>query len=273
MFQEEKIERPRRREFLKQAGAMAAAALAAGDAARARGEEAAGLPTIALGKHRITRLVTGWNPISGYSYQGSHADQHMREYFTVEQTVEYLLRCQQAGINAAQFSVSDKKSADVLAQARQRGIKLSFIGLHAGRAGIQGLIQSTDPIGLSHHGGVTDKLFAEGKSQQVHDYVKEVHDRGLLAGVSAHNPDCIQRIADEGWEVDFFMTCFYFLTRKSVPQAAGQVDALPVLELGPYPFFRDDPQVMTRVIRQVKQPCLGLQDPGRRAASATTRSR
>ena len=59
----------------------------------------------------------------------------------------------------------------------------------------------------------------------MHDYVKAVHDGGVLAGVSAHNPDCIKRVADEGWEVDFFMTCFYFLTRKMVKKDAGSPDA------------------------------------------------
>jgi len=84
----------------------------------------------------------------------------------------------------------------------------------------------------------------------VHDYVKEVHDRGVLAGVSAHNPDCIKRIADEGWEVDLFMTCFYFLTRKT----AGPSETLHV----GYPFYAADPETMTAVVRQVKQPCLGF---------------
>ena len=83
--------------------------------------------------------------------------------------------------------------------------------------------------------------------------MKAAHDAGLLAGVSAHNPDCIQRIADEGWEVDFFMTCFYFLTRKMFP---GHSDP-ETLEMV-YPFYRKDPQVMTRVVKQVKQPCLGF---------------
>ena len=30
----------------------------------------------------------------------------------------------------------------------------------------------------------------------MHDYVKAVHDQGVLAGVSAHNPDNIKRIAE-----------------------------------------------------------------------------
>jgi hypothetical protein len=100
---------------------------------------------------------------------------------------------------------------------------------------------------------VTDRLFAEGKAVQVHDFVKTAHDCGVLAGVSAHNPDCIKRVADEGWEVDFFMTCFYFVTRKT---AQKEVE-LPTLDIS-YPFFKDDPKVMTQVVRQVKQPCLGF---------------
>ena len=48
---------------------------------------------------------------------------------------------------------------------------------------------------MAHHGGVTDVKFAQGKAQEVHDYVKAVHDQGLLAGVSAHNPDNIERVA------------------------------------------------------------------------------
>jgi hypothetical protein len=111
---------------------------------------------------------------------------------------------------------------------------------------------------MVHHGGVTDRYFAEGKFDVVRDYVKAVRDCGVLAGVSAHNPDCIKRVADEGWDVDFFMTCFYFLTRKHGPSKdGGKHDGPPTLEIA-YPFYRDDPDAMTAVIRQVKQPCLAF---------------
>ena len=80
----------------------------------------------------------------------------------------------------------------------------------------------------------------------------------MVAGVSAHNPDCIKQIADEGWEVDFFMTCFYFMTRNKKPETG---EKSPRLLDGPavgYPFYAADPAVMTQVARQVKQPCLGF---------------
>ena len=248
-----------RRQFLSKLSAAAVAGWAFSDAAQAESpQEAAGelLPTIQLGKHRLTRLVAGSNPINGYSYLGRHMDQHMREYFTVERTVEFLLACEQAGINTHQFSGGDR-TEPALRQVRERGSKLLFFGLHSGRQGIKGTIDSTRPIAMVHHGGVTDSLFSQGKSREVHDYVKEAHDRGVMAGVSAHNPDCIKRIADENWEVDFFMTCFYFLTRKPVAEPAAVPPQRETLHIG-YPFYRDDPRVMTEVVRQVKQPCLGF---------------
>ena len=73
---------------------------------------------------------------------------------------------------------------------------------------------------MVHHGGVTDALFRQGRSRVVRDFVDAVHDLGLLAGVSAHNPDCIRRIADEDWPVDFFMTCFHNMTREGPPVGA-----------------------------------------------------
>ena len=135
---------------------------------------------------------------------------------------------------------------------------MSFFGLHADTATVKDAINSVQPIALVHHGGVTDRLFAEGKHQQVHDFVKAVHDGGVMAGVSAHNPDNIKCIADEGWDVDFFMTCFYFITRERVPGAMEKVPPVCTLDMTHYTFYKDDPAAMTAVVRQVKQPCFGF---------------
>jgi hypothetical protein len=117
------------------------------------------------------------------------------------------------------------------------------------------VVESTRPIAIVHHGGVTDRLFRQGKHGEVLDFVKRVRDAGVLAGVSAHNPDCIKRIADEGWPVDFFMTCFYYLTRS--PEELEKMPPIVTLQIG-YPFFAADPAEMTKVARQVDQPCLGF---------------
>lgn len=247
-----------RREFISMLSATAAMGLLGATGARGAsatdpavaGLPGPALPTIALGPHRISRLVCGSNPILGYSYMGQHTDRQMKEYFTPERTAEFLRKCEQDGITAHQFS----SVLDYFPLLREQGSKLKFICLHSERDKIGEAIEIARPIAVVHHGGMTDRLFAEGKSKLVLDFVKDVKDRGLLAGVSAHNPDVIKQIADKGWEVDFFMTCFYFLTRKSFKKD----EPYPTLNVGSYPFFKDDPKVMTQVIRQVKQPCLGF---------------
>jgi hypothetical protein len=215
------------------------------------------LPTINLGEHRITRLIVGSNPISGYSYMGPILDRHMKEYFTPKRIVELLLTCERQGINTHQFS-HPEKMIDVFRELRQIGSKMKFICLHAGgaeRMPVEKVVRDTQPIAIAHHGGVTDRLFREGKSRQVHDFVKRVHDADVLAGVSAHNPDCIKQIADEGWPVDFFMTCFYYLTRTQ--EELEKMPPVVTAQIG-YSFFASDPMAMTKVVRQVDQPCLGF---------------
>jgi hypothetical protein len=215
------------------------------------------LPTINLGEHRITRLIAGSNPISGYSYMGPVMDRHMKEYFTPERIVELLWACEQAGINTHQFS-NPKEMGGVFQKLRDRGSKMKFICLHSGgpeNISIEQVVKTTQPIAIVHHGGVTDRLFREGKSSDVKDFVKRVRDAGVLAGISAHNPDCIKQIADEGWPVDLFMTCFYHLTRT--PEELAKMPPVVTLPIG-YSFFASDPLAMTEVVRQVDQPCLGF---------------
>ena len=259
------VQRLGRREFLScLSGAAAGSALALGTM---RGEEsvisadadppAPLLPTIRLGEHRISRLVAGSNPISGYSYMGPIMDRHMKEYFTDEKIGEFLWRCEGEGINAHQGS-SPERMAPILRTLRQRGSKMKFICLHAGgqeRMPVDKVVTETKPIAIVHHGGVTDRLFREGKSGEVHDFVKRVKDAGVLAGVSAHNPGCIKRIADEGWKVDLFMTCFYYLTRTK--EELKKMPSVATVQIG-YSFFASDPLAMTEVARQVDQPCLGF---------------
>lgn len=215
------------------------------------------LPTIRLGEHEVTRLVAGSNPVSGYSYLGPIMDRQMKEYFTPQRVVEFLLDCEREGINTHQFS-DVGMMAGVIRTLRERGSKMKFICLHAGgsqNAAPEQVVRDTQPVAIVHHGGVTDRLFREGKSSEVYDFVKRVRDAGVLAGVSAHNPDCIKRIADEGWPVDFFMTCLYYLTRTQAE--LDKMPAIATLQIG-YPFFASDPATMTEVMRQVEQPCLGF---------------
>jgi hypothetical protein len=251
-----------RRHFLSRVGTIAAATGAAISATSSLGETPTAtpspkpLPTIALGKYQVTRLVAGSNPINGSSYLGPNLDKQMSEYFTIDRAVEFLLSCEAAGINTHQFSASaSDKAANYIPRLRDQGSRLQFFCIDSRRPELKKVIEQTRPLGIAHHGSSTDGAFSSGKPQQVHDYVKAVHDQGLLAGVSSHNPDNIRKIAEEGWEVDFFMTCFYFMSRRA---AKGEKSAEQQTVDTRGPFYGGDPAVMTAVVRSVKQPCFGF---------------
>jgi len=263
-----------RREFLSRLPlAVTGSALILSEAARGSdaptGPAGPPLPTIRLGKHRVSRLLAGWNPVLGYSYMGPFMDRHMREYFTLDRTIQFLRDCERHGITACQLGHREK-AIDAVRKVREQGSKMKFICLHSGRSGsapIEKVVEDLVPIAIVHHGGATDSLFRDGKSNEVLDFVKRVRDAGVLAGVSAHNPDCIKRVADEGWPVDLFMTCFYYLTRT--PAQLQKAAPEPTLQIGHYSFFESDPLRMTEVARQVDQPCLGFKilGAGRRCGS------
>jgi hypothetical protein len=257
-----------RRRFLKQISAGAVAALGTpvvlpSARAAADGEEAppsptpgGPLPTIAIGPHRLTRLIAGSNPIGGYSHSTRNLAEHMKEYFTLDRIVAFVERCEKAGINAWQTGHGpNEKVVGALRTLRERGSKVHWLCLAWQGAGHRPLkeVVALEPIAVVHHGGVTDSLFRKNRAEKVHDFVKKAHDLGVLAGVSSHNPDNIAYVEDKGWENDFFMTCFYNVSRP----AEEIRDRLGTVMLGE-PFLESDPDVMSAVIQKVKRPCLAF---------------
>ncbi|HZT82404.1 MAG TPA: twin-arginine translocation signal domain-containing protein, partial [Gemmataceae bacterium] len=92
-----------RRRFLQQAAGLAAgAALAPTAPAADQPKPDPLLPTVKLGKHAVTRLIIGGNPIYGYSHFNKHLSRHMTDWHTPERVVELLQRVERAGINTWQ---------------------------------------------------------------------------------------------------------------------------------------------------------------------------
>jgi hypothetical protein len=116
-----------------------------------------------------------------------------------------------------------------------------------------GDIREYKPLFLVHHGGVTDRLFRAGKQEQVHDFVKKVHDMGFPAGVSAHNPKVFEYIEDKGWEADLYQCCLYYVSRPKEEIRARLGTAM----LGE-PFLEKDRDDMLDVIRSVSKPCIAF---------------
>ena len=243
-----------RRVFLKHIAAAPAALAAASQAAAA--EPAAGqpvplLPQIKLGKHSISRLVCGANCFNAGSHLSVFVNYEMRAYYTPEQILKTVRRCEEVGVNCWQ---AGHGNLELYRRYVDEGGKMQFLAIESGVKVLEPLAKG-GCIGVAHHGEVTDKLFKNGELDKIHDYLKQIRDAGMLVGVSTHMPDVVDAIESKGWDLDYYMTCVYqrHRTRDELQQLLGHVP-LPVGEV----YVESDPPRMYKVIQQTKRPCLAF---------------
>jgi hypothetical protein len=256
-----------RRKFLKSAAgitgalslpcdtvAEAAVSALQSPATPSAGHTAPTLPTIKLGKHDVTRLIVGGNPFYGYSHFNRLFSQHMIEWGTPEKICEVLSQCERNGINTWQFSHTERTISD-LKRHREQGGKLQWILLsHAEIENDHSLIKDVvklTPIGIVHHGGSAERKRRAGRIQHIRDFLKAVRDSGVLVGLSTHDPAFLDQVESENWDVDFYMTALYHLTRTP-EEFAKMLGQKPLGEV----YLPQDPPKMCKAIRQTKKPCL-----------------
>lgn len=254
-----------RREFLKGASAVAAGLAVA---PRAGAAEPNLLPTVELGGKKITRLITGGNPLYGYSHFNGVLDKLMVEYFTDEQLIKFLLDCQKAGINTWQSNFKERTRLQY-PKIRAAGCTMNWLCLsdpwdvnrsaktpqeiHDAMMKCVDIAAPAKPIGMAHHGGGTDLLFREGKLDLIKDFINKVHDRGFPAGISTHNPAVVEVVEEKGWNHDYYMNCFYRVSREP-EDFQKEIGVLPVGET----YLSSDPPRMCKMIKQTKKTCLGF---------------
>jgi len=254
------VQNPSRRLFFKEMAAAGAAASSPlpieGAAASTVIPPPALIPTVDFHGTRITRLVIGSNPLYGYSHFNSILDRTMRDWMTGENRVQTLHRAEAAGINTWQVHYNDPTIED-LKRYRDEGGKMNWLLL-----GDFALMEDwkliremakLKPLGIAHHGNRTDNRFRAGEMHIVHDFVKAVQDAGLPGGVSMHNPQVMAFIEDKGWNMDFYMTCLYHVSRTREETRAEFGEAL----LGEA-FMEGDPARMTAMVRKTSKPCFAF---------------
>jgi hypothetical protein len=242
-----------RRSFI---GAAAAGAAAAGVAA---------MPLADFGKHRVSRLIAGGNPVSGNSHVSRALDNEMADYFTAANIKKLLRDCERAGINTWQ-SRGDRFIMRMLREYRNEGGTIQWIAQTASElADIPRNIRecaAAGAIGVYHHGSATDAMWRGGRIDDVLPRLKAMRDAGVRAGVGTHIPEVIDYIESKGWDVDFYMTCLYNLSRskEEIARLGGGAEG----EL----FWEPDREQMLARVRKTSKQCLIF-----KVYAATRRSR
>jgi hypothetical protein len=257
-----------RRQFLKSAAGITAGlamacsaeaearAAASAIAARSSAVEPVGppMPTLQLGEFTVSRLIVGSNPIHGYSHFNRLFSQHMLEWSTPDNVCDMLDRCREHGINTWQFSHHERAMRD-LREHRRRGGQMQWILLsHREIEEDHRLIHEVKelgPIGIVHHGGSAERKRRQGRLDDIRDFLKAVRDSGLMVGLSTHDPEFLEQAEEEQWDVDFYMTSLYYLTRTD-EEFKELLGSRPLGEI----YLPDDLPRMCRAMRQTPKPCL-----------------
>jgi len=220
------------------------------------------IPKVKLGNSEIeiTRLISGGNPLCGHSHVSPEMSRDMIEYFTAEQVVRYLHDLQNAGINTIQARGDFHRILHWLELFKREGGELRFIGQTAPEMtdsyeNIR-VIAAVGAIGIYHHGTKTDNLWHEGKIDQVNDYLKAIRDTGKQVGLGTHLPEVIEYAEEKGWDIDFYMACFYNLSRepRESALASGRITQPHAQEQ----YLDDDPPRMCKTIRSTDKMCLAF---------------
>lgn len=251
--------RTTRREFLQKTAALTTGATVLADVAPrvpAAGAPAKPLlPTIKLGKHEVTRLIIGGNPIYGHSHFNRILSQYMVAWHTPERVVELLKHAEAHGINTWQNSYAERTLSD-LDKYREQGGKMQWLCLGKPdwdqRPELIEAAARRKPIGIAPHGALGDRLHRQDKTDALLTLLKRTRDTGVLVGLSAHNPALIELAEQKDWPVDYYMCCLYYLTR---PREQFQKMLGGELTLGEI-YVESDPPRMFKAVRATRKPCL-----------------
>ena len=212
------------------------------------------LPTVPFGLYYVSRLIIGGNPIRGYSHFSPELDVEMASYHTVENTVQTLLYAEKHGINTM-ISRGDDIIFNIIREYRSAGGRMQWICQTASEKTdvVANILEiaKLKPIAIHFHGSRSDRLWLEGKFDLVRDYLKLIRDLGCMAGIAAHLPEIPRYVEDKGWELDFYMSCFYNIAK--VPRESILAGGTFVEE----PFEDDDRDVAINFIQQTSKPCIG----------------
>jgi hypothetical protein len=227
-------------------------------------------------KHlKVSKLILGSNPFSGFSHQSPEKDWEMRHFFTGTKIKEIFHEAESLGVNT------------VIARTDFHVMRLMMEYQDESQGTLQWFAQTCPEVG-SHeacilraagygakavhlHGGVMDYQFAQKKLDDVQPALDLIRQKGMLAGIAAHNYQVIAW-AEEHLDLDYYLCCYYNPDRRD-ERAAHDPNASET-------YAEEDRQSMTSLIPQLSRPVVhykimaaGRNDPKEAFAFAASKMR
>jgi hypothetical protein len=199
---------------------------------------------------RVSRFILGSNPFSGFSHQTPEMDWAMRHYFTLAKIKETLREAESLGVNTF-IARTDFHIMRMWMEYQDEGGGLQWFAQTCPEVGSHAVCirrASTYGAKACHlHGGVMDNAFATGKLDDVQPALDLARQKGMLAGIAAHNYHVIEW-AEEHLDLDYYLCCYYNPERRD-----KHAEHNPAAHES---YLDEDRKAMTDLIAQLSRPVI-----------------
>ncbi len=214
------------------------------------------MPTTQFFGHEISRLIIGDNPFNGWSYiPDTVTYDDMVDFYTEEKIIETLFEAEKLGITGM-LPLGDPFILRTLRHYFKRGgiMKTIFQPYTAIELNINArMVGGLNAIGMYHQGSTTDVLAEAGNFDQIKENLKILRDTGMKVGLGTHYPYVIEKAEEEGWDVDFYVTCLHNARRGREGKKSGFITGESKAGIR---FFPEDRPIMLDLVRKVDKPCV-----------------
>ncbi len=204
------------------------------------------VPGARIGNLTISRMIMGGNLIGGWAHARDliYASKLVKTYHTKDKIFETMLLAEKCGINTI---LTNPVLSGVIRDYWERKIgKIQFISDCSYRGDLfKGIQVSVDNGAHSCYvqGGIADALVREGKIDQIARALEVIREKGIPAGIGAHELETVKACVDHGLVPDYWVKTLHHIDYWSAkPQE--QHDNI----------WCTDPEATIAYMKELKQP-------------------
>lgn len=199
---------------------------------------------------KVSRVLLGSNPFSGFSHQGIERDEQMVRYYTVARIKQTLFEAERVGITGL-VARTDFHIIRMLLEYRDEGGKLAWMAQTCPEVGptevcVRRAARGGAPA-CHIHGGVMDHLVAAGRGDEAKAAIEMIRSNGMKAGIAGHTIEVFEWARDN-LDVDYYMCCYY----NPTPRAADPEHVHGAQE----EYRSEDREAMVKVIPTLEKPVI-----------------
>jgi len=175
------------------------------------------MDTTAIGDLRLSRLLLGSNPFSGFSHQGIERDERMVHHYSAARIKQALFEAERLGITGL-VARTDFHVMRMLLEYRDEGGRLAWLAQTCPEVGdAETCVRRAargGAVACHIHGGVMDHLVSQGRAGEVAVTIALIRSLGMKAGIAGHVP-AVFEWAEKHLDVDYYMCCYYNPTPRT----------------------------------------------------------